>query len=77
MAFNIIDLRKLGYTGRTPLQVHIPPLYVELPNTELPKYKNLLELLQFIPPIHHEFYCSIPHEKSTGRRMARQKIIIS
>jgi hypothetical protein len=35
-----------------------------------------LELLQCIPPIHHEFYCSLSHEEGTGRRMGMQKIII-
>lgn len=38
-------------------------------------YKNLLELLQFFPLIYHKFYCSLPHELCSGKRMCKQKII--
>ncbi|KAJ8869735.1 hypothetical protein PR048_028743 [Dryococelus australis] len=30
------------------------------------KYRNLQELLLFVPPIHHEFYNNLPHFDGPG-----------
>jgi hypothetical protein len=38
--------------------------------------KNLLELLQFIPPVHHEFYRSLPHRVVAGKRKNGQTGIV-
>lgn len=47
--------------GRPP-PVELPPLYDAPIKIKLAKYKNLLELLPFIPPIHHQFYKTLPHD---------------
>ena len=33
------------------------------PKIKLKKYRDLLDLLCFIPPIHHPFYVNLPHEE--------------
>jgi hypothetical protein len=76
MKFNFANTSKPGYTSRTSLQVHHSYLYGERPKIILPQYKNLLKLLQIIPPIHHELNRSFRHEEGRKRRMAWQKIII-
>nr|CAD7203132.1 unnamed protein product [Timema douglasi] len=35
---------------------------------ELPKFRNLMELLPFIPTIHHNFYKSLPHDVEGRKR---------
>ncbi|CAH1105886.1 unnamed protein product [Psylliodes chrysocephalus] len=32
------------------------------------KYANLMELLQFVPPIHHDFYLNLPHQDRNGQQ---------
>ena len=39
------------------------PVHVELEHKVTAcKYKDLLKLLNYVPPIHHQFYTSLPHE---------------
>jgi hypothetical protein len=56
MPFTVADLQKSRQVGRPPKNVELTKLYNEPPKIKTPKYKNLLDLLQFIPPIHHKFY---------------------
>ncbi|GBM85055.1 hypothetical protein AVEN_31202-1 [Araneus ventricosus] len=35
------------------------------PKLEEKKYQNLMELLQFVPPIYHQFYIGLPHNTTT------------
>ncbi|KAF2879291.1 hypothetical protein ILUMI_26883 [Ignelater luminosus] len=58
--FERIDLKK--HPGR-PAQIELPLLYKAPLKIKLLKYKNLMELLQFIPPIHHRFFKTLPYEK--------------
>lgn len=52
-------------TGRPPTTVvQLKPLYEGPINIKTSKYKDLLGLLPFIPPIHHEYYRSLPHGAS-------------
>jgi hypothetical protein len=61
MPFSVIDLRKSRQVGRPTKNVEITKPYNEPPNIKTPKYKNLLDLVQFIPPIHHTFYQELSH----------------
>lgn len=68
--FTTVDLKKCGRAGRpqrTPLILDLPPLYQGPLKIKLPKYKNLLELLPFIPPIHHDFYRELQHDETSNR----------
>lgn len=33
------------------------------------KFKNLIELLQFVPPVYHQFYRNLPHGQTEGRNL--------
>jgi hypothetical protein len=61
--FKVTVFKKPACISRAPLQVHLLPLHEEQPEIKLPKYKHLLELLQFILSVHHEFCHSIPHKE--------------
>jgi hypothetical protein len=60
MPFTVVDLQKSRQVGR-PTKLELTKLYNEPPKIKTPKYKNLLDLLQFIPPIHHTFYRELSH----------------
>lgn len=59
MPFNSICLKK--NPGRPPV-VELQPLYNSPVKIKVKKYKNLLELLPFVPPIHHYFYKGLPYQ---------------
>nr|CAD7439809.1 unnamed protein product [Timema bartmani] len=42
--------------------IELTSLYETPLKIKLPEFRNLMELLPFIPPIHHNFYKSMPHE---------------
>lgn len=58
MSFFKVDLKKSS--GRPPI-IELPPLYTAPLKIKLAKYKNLIELLPFIPPVHHSFFKALPH----------------
>lgn len=37
------------------------------------KWENLNQLLPFVPPIHHEYYSSLPHENKTADQKSQCK----
>ncbi|CAH1101730.1 unnamed protein product [Psylliodes chrysocephalus] len=43
-------------------------LYLKSLKITYPKWKNLNQLLPFVPPIHHEYYKSVPHENRTAKK---------
>lgn len=69
--FSIVDLKKTKRVGRPaqiPSVIELPSLYQGPVKIKLPKYKNLLELLPFIPPIHHDFYRNLNHDEARNRQ---------
>jgi hypothetical protein len=64
MPFTVVDLQKSRQSGRPTKNVELTKLYNEAPKIKTPKYKNLLDLLQFIPPIHHKFYQELSHARN-------------
>nr|CAD7452379.1 unnamed protein product [Timema tahoe] len=65
MLFERLDLKKSS--GRPPI-IEPTSLYETPLKIKLPKFRNLMELLPFIPPIHHNFYKSLPHEVEGRKR---------
>jgi hypothetical protein len=61
MTFTVTDLQKSRQVGRPTKNVELTKLYNEPPKIKTPKYKILLDLLQFIPPIHRKFYQEFSH----------------
>ncbi|GBN97457.1 hypothetical protein AVEN_215610-1 [Araneus ventricosus] len=49
-------------SGRLPAQLQ--PASMK-PKLKKKKYENLMEPLQFIPPIYHQFYIGLPHNTTT------------
>jgi hypothetical protein len=41
--------------------IELTKLYSEPPKLKTPTYKNLLDLLQVIPPIHYTLYQELSH----------------
>lgn len=58
--FNQIDMRKRGSNSFQEL-ARITPLFDGTRSIPAPKYKDLLCLLEYIPPVHHDFYKQLPH----------------
>lgn len=50
-------------------------LYAATLKISYDKWENLNQLLPFVPPIHHEYYTSLPHENKTANKKSqcRQK----
>lgn len=48
--------------GRPLHNLTLEPLYQEKLKIKYEKWENLLKLLDFIPPIYHQFYKELPHE---------------
>ncbi|CAH1983743.1 unnamed protein product [Acanthoscelides obtectus] len=65
MDFVHFDLRKQK-KGRPNTQFDLTLLYPEPPSIKTAKYENLQQLLQFIPPIYHNFYSSLRHRGSVA-----------
>lgn len=60
LPFEEIDFsKKGGLRGRPPTTILLPPLYERPPKIKAAKYNNLMQLLPYIPPIHHAFYESL------------------
>lgn len=50
-----------------PATVVLPNLHANPPQIKLAKYQNLMQLLPFVPPIHHKFYKDLSYEGKTSR----------
>lgn len=48
------------------------PCETKKPLLKQAKYSNLMELLQFVPPIHHDFYRNLPHQDRQGQQNTDQ-----
>lgn len=59
LPFTNTSLKKT--TGRPQTTVQLTPLYEGPINIKTPKFKDLMELLPFISPVHHPFYRGLPH----------------
>nr|CAH7732302.1 unnamed protein product [Callosobruchus chinensis] len=62
--FSSIDIKPAS-KGRPPniLTINLQPLYKDvLPVSELKK-KDMISLLQFIPPLHHSFFANLKSER--------------
>lgn len=67
----IIMSRESG--RRRSSAIELSQLYENGLPIKLEKYKNLQELLPFIPPVHHPFFKNLPHEQGKRRRNALQE----
>lgn len=67
--FEHFDLRKQK-KGRPNTQFDLTLLHPEPPSIKTAKYENLQQLLQFIPPVHHNFYSSLKHQGSARKSVA-------
>jgi len=47
--------------SRHQLPSKLSPLYAKAPGIKAAKYKDLMSLLDFVPPIYHNFYKSLAH----------------
>lgn len=61
-SFRFVDFAK-NLKGRPPFS-SLGQLYNASIKVKLEKWKNLQQLLAFIPPIYHDFYLYLPHEIS-------------
>lgn len=52
--------------GKVPNQLPTLKMTDEKQQLKEKKYRDLMELLQFVPPIYHDFYRNLPHETKTG-----------
>ena len=67
MNWKTVDLRKRG-KGRPSLlgRIQLPHLYTAPRAIKPPKKKDLTDLLQYIPPIHHCFYHELLEGEEPG-----------
>ncbi|GBN30944.1 hypothetical protein AVEN_40082-1 [Araneus ventricosus] len=52
-------------SGRLPAQFPVLQPYGMKPKLKKKKYENLMELLQFVPPIYRQFYIGLLHNTTT------------
>nr|CAI5839316.1 unnamed protein product [Callosobruchus analis] len=55
--------------GRPPMNVSLPPLYPKSRTIKYAKWENLQQLLDFIPPIYHDFYKNMPHTEAPQKKL--------
>ncbi|GBO41085.1 hypothetical protein AVEN_244240-1 [Araneus ventricosus] len=56
------ELPMVAYrSGRLPAQFPVLHPAGMKPKLKKVKYENLMELLQFVPPIYHQFFIGLPH----------------
>lgn len=71
LPFQQMDLRESKNAGRPSAKFTVTPLYESLLPITTKKYKDLQTLLQFLPPIYHDFYTNLPHaakRKISGKK---------
>ncbi|KAG8319450.1 hypothetical protein J6590_091641 [Homalodisca vitripennis] len=59
--------------GRIPTQLPPLPPKTNKKKIKASKYKDLLNLLQFVPPVHHRFYRSLDYQGNTLTRQAQSR----
>ena len=57
--FRVVDLARRGKSIEDIKKYKLQPLYNSEIKIKKQKYKDLMEQLQYIPPVHHEFYKSL------------------
>lgn len=74
--FKQIDLELKTSRPCHNFEVQLPLLYKQSPAIEYGKYKNLIDLLKFIPPISQSLYKNINHEAkpTTGKSRQNKKL---
>ncbi|CAH1113385.1 unnamed protein product [Psylliodes chrysocephalus] len=55
------------HVGRPSRNITLEPRNKQFCKIKYQKWENLQQLLDFIPPIFHEFYTGLPHEEKVGR----------
>lgn len=73
--FETLDL-KLNQRGKPPCltNVDLDLLYPEPVTINTAKYNNLMKLLQYIPPIHHDFYKTLQHKQPNPKKSNKSYI---
>ena len=66
--FEELDCSKRAGSGR-PAKIHLPVLYEVPPKIKVAKFNNLIELLPYVPPIHHDFYKSLAPTIPVGQEI--------
>lgn len=61
LPFQQMDMREPKTAGRPSAKFTVTPLYESPLPITTKKYKDLQTLLQFLPPIHHDYYTKLPH----------------
>jgi len=54
--------QRKGRQQQKPIQ-NLPMLYPSGRRISQAKFKDIQDLMKYVPPVHHEFYKSIPHEQ--------------
>ena len=75
--FDIMDLKQKTTYGRPKVQpatVVLPNLHINPPKIKLPKYQNLMQLLPFVPPVHHKFYKDLSYEGKMSRLQQKKDL---
>ncbi|GBL74337.1 hypothetical protein AVEN_235316-1 [Araneus ventricosus] len=61
------ELLMVAYrSGWLPAQLLVLQSAGMKPKLKKKKYENLMELLQFVPPIYQQFYIGLPYNTTTG-----------
>lgn len=72
MEFESVDLKK-PKKGRPTSTIQLgTPLYESTPGIATTKYRDLQQLLQFLPPIHHPFYVNLKHQEKNSTATTHQ-----
>lgn len=59
--FKILDLLPCRGRPRNFNKIKLTPLYKNVRPISTPKYKDMMELLRYIPPMHHEYFNNLTH----------------
>uniref|UniRef100_A0A1B6IAE8 Uncharacterized protein n=2 Tax=Homalodisca liturata TaxID=320908 RepID=A0A1B6IAE8_9HEMI len=73
MPFSTYDM-KAKSSGRTPTELPLLEPKQERKKIKASKYKDLQELLPYVPPIHHEFYKKLDYEGNPRAKTRSQTI---
>lgn len=65
-SFLTLEMKAANRTGRNAANLPELPVMTEKPKLKYLKYTNLMDLLNFVPPIYHGFYQNLPHLDNPG-----------
>lgn len=72
--FAAYDMMKPKAIGLPPSNIlALKPLYESKFKIDSAKYKDLQSLLDFIPPVHHQFYKNLQHGKREKKKPPKPK----